>query len=315
MSAIIVTTCTNRKQKPAPCDLQARHVPKGALEDVATEWLRRVSAAKEQFSPKQIYCGRTFVEASLASEVARSPLYVISAGLGLVKPLEEIPPYDLTTARSSKDRIQGRISEAIVDADWWNQLGIAKRDENPLANLLRNRERELVIIGLSSSYLELIKDDLCSLKKNELDRLRLIGIRPSAKVPMQLSSVVMPYDDRLDGPDTPNPGTRGDFAQRALHHFCRLISKEDKQKSDQGAHAKMVRASLAGKRSPEQITRKAISDADLIQLVPDLWDRANGQSSKMLRILRDEEQIACEQGRFATIFKQAKEAHGLIWKN
>ncbi|MBO6947197.1 MAG: hypothetical protein JJ855_04375 [Rhodospirillales bacterium] len=311
MSAVIITTCTNRKQKAAPRVLQARNLKKGSVEDVAKEWVRRLSGANERSFAAQVYCGRTFVEASLASEVIGAPLYVISAGLGLVGPDDEIPAYDLTTAKSSKDRIQIKIIDPIVDADWWSHLGAAKGDEHPLASLLKAEKNKLAIIGLSSSYLDLVRDDLCSLSMPQINRLRLVGIRPSVDVPEKLASVVMPYDDRLDGPDTPNPGTRGDFAQRALHHFCQLISEKDKQRLDQRAHAQMVRTSLKGKRSPEQISRKAISDDDLIQLVPDLWDRAEGKSSKMLRILRDEEQIACEQGRFATLFKRAKEAHGL----
>lgn len=312
MKAIIVTTCTNRKRRPALEALRARNLPLGSIEQVASDWVGRVSSARDLCYPEQVYCGRSYVEAINASKVIGAPLYVISAGLGLVPPLWQIPAYDLTTTKSSKDRIQSRITETIGDADWWNQIGIARGNENPITELVREHPDQVIIIGVSSGYLELIRDDLGSLNDCELQRVRIVGIRPSNDVPHDLANLIMPYDERLDGPDTPNPGTRGDFAQRALHHFCCLILETGNQEGDQIAHAEMVRESLEGKRPPVHITRKSISDVDLINLVPHLWGRANGQSSKMLRILRDEELIACEQGRFASLFKQAKEVHGLL---
>ena len=49
-----------------------------------------------------------------------------------------------------------------------------------------------------------------------------------------------------------------------------------------------------------------MSDEEIIKKIQQLWDKADGKSNKMLRVLRDEESIACEQGRFSRLFKLAK---------
>lgn len=311
MSNIVITTCTNRKSQTAESALQARNMDVGDLDAVAKEWVCRLSGVKEKHEPSNVYCGRSYLEAVKAASVASGPLYVISAGLGLVAPKQKIPAYDLTTAKSSSDHIQSRINSNTKSCDWWRALNRVSGKGNPIAKLVKSNSDALVIIGLSSTYLEMIESDLGSLDQNDRMRLRIVGIRPGQSLPEWISPLVMPYDDRLDGPDTPIPGTRGDFAQRALRHFCETISGINNKKRSLGTHRALVLSSLEGMRRPKQISRRPVSDKELIDLVSDLWDRANGHSSKMLRILRDEECIACEQGRFSTLFKQAKEIHGL----
>ncbi|MDA8637282.1 hypothetical protein N9L49_01535 [Rhodospirillales bacterium] len=311
MKNIVVTTCTNRKLQPAESALQARNLNLSSVTGVAKEWVSRLATAQNVFELSNVYCGRSYVEAVNAANAISAPLYVISAGLGLIAPGQKIPAYDLTTAKTSADRVQSKVDSSASSSDWWEALNMSLGKGAPIANLVKLNSSAVVIIGLSSSYLEMIANDILSMGSNDLSRLRIIGPRPSQNVPEQIAPIVMPYDDRLDGPDSPIPGTRGDFAQRALHHFCNLISSSEKKLGGLGADRDFVLSSLEGKRHPVHITRRSVSDAELIDLVLDLWGRANGRSSKMLRILRDEECIACEQGRFSILFKQAKELHGL----
>ena len=51
-----------------------------------------------------------------------------------------------------------------------------------------------------------------------------------------------------------------------------------------------------------------LDDDEMKIIIKKLWSRADGQVGRMLRVLRDEEKIACEQGRFATLFREVKEA-------
>ncbi|MDP7386746.1 MAG: hypothetical protein QF593_12030, partial [Nitrospinota bacterium] len=56
-------------------------------------------------------------------------------------------------------------------------------------------------------------------------------------------------------------------------------------------HWDAVAASVADWRPPVKVQRVKKSDEEIIKLVPNMWDRAKGSSSRMLRVLRDEEEI------------------------
>jgi hypothetical protein len=53
--------------------------------------------------------------------------------------------------------------------------------------------------------------------------------------------------------------------------------------------------------------RERKSDEELMEIMDLNWGRARGQASLMLRVLRDDLLIACEQKRFAGLFRHLKE--------
>src|SRR3546814_9801405 len=62
--------------------------------------------------------------------------------------------------------------------------------------------------------------DVTGTRVRRLDAMRTGGQR--GRDP-RLHPWLMPYDDRLDGCDSPLPGTRSDFASRAAHHFVEAV--------------------------------------------------------------------------------------------
>ena len=157
----------------------------------------------------------------------------------------------------------------------------------------------------------MVKNDLKRLEDTRKKHLRLFGPRSLDNVPPPLHQCVMPYGESLNGPDSPIPGTQGDFAQRAMRHFAVSVLENTACVNDPNEDADAVRKQSKTWRSPIQVSRSQKSDAEIIDIVPQLWDRSRGSSAKMLRVLRDEERISCEQGRFAKLFKEAKVRHGL----
>jgi hypothetical protein len=115
----------------------------------------------------------------------------------------------------------------------------------------------------------------------------------------------MPYDDRLDGPDSTNRGTRSDFAGRALRHFAELTRGEP-QGHSAAEHAAKVSATLDGWRMPAKVARIRHDDAALLDLIRAHWDAERGSSSRLLRRFRDDLGIACEQGRFAKLAREVR---------
>jgi hypothetical protein len=311
MKPIILTTCSNRKRHKPSADLCARNLPKGILEQTVENWWSRVDAADASHLSHELYCGRSFSEARLAANEAQGDFYVISAGLGLVSPNQKIPAYDLTLTKGSQDYAPNKVVEPIQDWEWWSSLTDARGQTAPISNLIRNHDDTLVLIACSEGYLQMIAEDLKNLGKDDLARLRIIGPRDLTKILPQLHAYIMPYGETFDGPDSPIPGTRGDFAQRALHHFVKDVLPAVKSFNDPTQHRDLILHHAANWRAPIDVAREKRTDDEIIELVPRLWHRAKGSSGRMLRILRDQELVACEQGRFATLFKVAKERHCL----
>lgn len=162
------------------------------------------------------------------------------------------------------------------------------------------------MIALSATYLRMIAEELGSLPLRTRSRFRVFTLSPLSTVPEALRPFVLPYDSRFDGPDTPVPGTRGDFAQRSLAHFVDAVLAHE-PKADFDGHAEAVERLLSGLRRQSTPVRARKSDAEIIALIRRHSEKARGQSSRMLRLLRDDLGVACEQGRFRALFVAAQD--------
>ena len=67
-----------------------------------------------------------------------------------------------------------------------------------------------------------------------------------------------------------------------------------------------MKAALYGLEMRAQPSRKRLSDDEILKVIDAHWDKAKGQSGLMLRVLRDDLNLACEQGRFKHLFHAAK---------
>ena len=287
--------------------LRAASLPKGSPQELATAWVARLESSRGRIRADGLYCGRSFVEAKTAAQVLGANFYIVSAGIGLVRQDAQVPAYGVTVSGASEDNVIGRMNgEAGPDAigQWWRLLC----RKSPVGERLRTVVRAssgLVLIALPSVYLSMIASDLAKLHGRSRSRLRIFTSAAPKGLPKSLSSLVMPYDERLDGPDSPMPGTRSDFAARALRHFVDHILKKHFS-GDVREHMRAVTSSLARMRKPRVAVRARHSDEEIIRLIQDHWNAANGKSSRMLRVLRDDLSVACEQSRFAGLFRKAK---------
>jgi hypothetical protein len=115
----------------------------------------------------------------------------------------------------------------------------------------------------------------------------------------------MPYDDRLDGPASPIKGTRSDFAGRALRHFSDFILPG----AEGGApdhHSRAVRKAMEEWPFPSMVERRRLTDEEILSLLNEHWEAARGSTSALLRLFRDQLNVACEQGRFAALARQVR---------
>lgn len=301
---LVITTCTNRKRKPVPDSLHVSALPQARIAEVVCDWVARLSAAPEVFPACDIYGGRLFQEALFATDLLDARLLIVSAGLGLVWADTFVPPYACTVVVNAPDSIASRILGDYAVPDWWQALSAASPLSQSLAAAVASDDG-LICAALSSAYLEMIAGDLSNLPAEVLARLRLFTRVPPTRVVPTLRPFLMPYDDRLDGPDSTVRGTRGDFSGRALRHFAEYVVCEDDSRSAD-AHGAAVADMLEGWRLAPRFDRKRVDDAGLLALIREHWNAERGSTARLLRCLRDDLGVACEQGRFADLARHVR---------
>lgn len=251
---------------------------------------------------RSLYQGRSFREAEKAAEAARARLAVLSAGLGLIDADMRIPAYALTVAAEAADNVLERIDPPAAPAIWWRELKRAGLGGD-LATLAGEG---LILIAAGRLYLEMLAADLETLPEAVLRRVRLFTGARERELPAIYGGLLMPYDERLDGPDSDRPGTRSDFAQRALHDFAVNVLPSAANASIEEHRAAILKR-MAKWRLPQRSRGVSRTDPEITHAIAQNWQIAGGRSSTMLRLLRDDLGIACEQGRFRRLFNSVGE--------
>lgn len=297
---MIVSPCSSRKKAPAAPGMHAAALTAGSVDDVARQWKSSLRTAPREHTSYTLYGGRAFTEAALAAKSASAPHYFLSAGLGLVGPDEKIPAYAMTTVGSSDENVLRKCPQGTTAADWW----VKALSPGALADLI-GRASGRVLLALPSVYLEMVQDELLCLSSCALAKVRIFTAGNSKLRPSPIEECIMPYDARLDGPDSPIPGTTSDFASRALRHFVGIVRQTDKPElSDDKS---LVACALAGMRMPKTPKRERVSDGDIREALTAAWENAQGNRQRLLRHLRDVLLISCEQSRFARIARELEE--------
>jgi hypothetical protein len=300
MKTVVVSNCTGRKRKGDNAPLVLSWSAGQRIEHVAQGWIQSLRTMTPTMPIDQLYVGRSVAEVRAVRETVAGRTMFVSAGLGLVDEAEWWPPYNLTTSKG-----EGSISPFLEsrNADtqaWWEAINGARDQIAPLRSLLHS-DVDLVLLALPSGYLEMVSLDLDGASNEALGKLRIFTSRSGSTVlPLRVQSSVMPYDDRLEAE---LPGTRTDFPQRAMRHFVEVL--EGHRENIQIGRS-MVTAGLARSAMPKLPARVKATDGEILSLLKQHWDTQCGHSSKLLRCLRDEALVACEQRRFRDLWREAK---------
>jgi hypothetical protein len=270
---------------------------------MATAWREQLAKCESTRSAGTTYVGRASAEARKVAEHVRGALYFVSAGVGLVRDDTMIPLYDLTIG-GGESSIAGALKcMGSTPADWW--MANANRGDRTfqLRDLISEGHATLVLLALPNAYVEMVRTDLESLDHQSRDRLRIFTAPNSrSSLPAVLRQFALPYDDRLEA--TRYAGTRADFPQRALRHFTEELGGHERSLSDS---ISAVVESLAELRPRIVPTRSRSTDDEIARVLNEHWLHYDGRGSRLLRFLRDEVGIACEQSRFREIWSQIKQ--------
>jgi hypothetical protein len=278
----------------------------GRIEDVAEAWHGIYEDAPKVRLVRDLYVGRSFSEAYKAARSAAGELFAISAGLGVVHELQEVPSYDLTVADATNPLALTLSTHGWSAQQWWQALNGTGVGNGPVARLARRYPASPLLLALPSGYLQMIEPDLLSLDAPARGRLRIFSSLPGVcRLADALQPFALPYDERLEAVSGFS-GTRTDFPQRALRHFVEELAGH---RLDIETAKARVSDSLRGHSARQIPSRQKLSDSEIAGVLRAQWARHKGSSTLLLRYLRQEAQIACEQKRFSIIWQGLKADH------
>jgi hypothetical protein len=276
------------------------------VDELARTWLDALMRRSEGAVPAiELYAGRAFSDAKAVTASVGGRLAVVSAGLGLVDGYERAPLYELTVADGPGSVTPRLASLGASSKAWWRAVNVARSgDPCPLARRLTGGLYTAILVALPANYMELIGEDLEAIPGSARSALRIFTSHAGRdKVPELLRPNVLPYDERLDGEGSPRQGTRVDFPQRAMRHY---VEDLDALGLPLAEGCNRVVTALSRLVRPSVPVRRRATDEELLELLRLNWTAYHGQSSKLLRFLRDEARVACEQSRFRVLWSQAR---------
>ena len=302
-STLVLTSCTSRKRRGAvPITLDGSD-PKEDLTAIASRWKSQLEGAPPSHQVSHLYVGRAFANAYDAARRVDGELYVVSAGLGLVHESDNVPCYDLTFADPANRLACVLAAQGRAASDWWSALREVGIGRGSVADLIKSARPSLTLIALPSGYMDMLARDLGSLSDDTLECVRIFtSTAGAASLTSRLSRLVMPYDGCLESV-TGYSGTQTDFAQRALLHYVSELDGGYLTLED-GRHA--VSEALAGLAPRQNPSRTRLDDSQIAAMLRRNWKAHGGSSSRLLRFLRREAQVACEQSRFRDIWRAVK---------
>jgi hypothetical protein len=200
------------------------------------------------------------------------------------------------TVVAGDDSVMARIENSSSPAEWWGWLNSHSPFATSLLGAIAATDG-LVLVALPGAYLAMVEADLLALPEALRQRLRIIQ-RGSA-IREMLRPWTLIYDDRLEA-GSAHSGTRSDFSARAACHFVEQILPGI-EGADVCTHNEAVEAALSAWTAPLVRLGARRSDEELRDIIALHWDAAGGKTTRLLRILRDDLGIACEQGRFARL--------------
>ena len=303
---MIIIPCSDRKRQVSGPKFLARNLSLGTVDNVAKSWAKAINSTTHNFTANQIYCGRAFSEAFKAADECNAKLIVISAGLGLVDMCLKIPTYGLTVARGHPDSISSLVTQSPwTPAMWWASLKKTNSGIFDFSRLFEANNPSLVLIHLTKQYARMVYEELACLSSDQVAKVRLFGLGLEEFVPENLRKCILPYDHRMNGPDSSSGGTITDFGARSIRHFVQLARDKGLETGSLAQHKDLVERTLSHWDMPVKPDRQRLTDAQVIDFITNNWDVVSGGSQKMLKLLRSSGN-ACEQARFKNLFSEAK---------
>lgn len=299
--AHVVVTCVKSKHGIPDVIAQIRDLETGPSDAVAVDWLARLSHAVGGTPARALYKGLAWSYVRRAEKSCpEASFQVASAGYGLVSFDHCMGPYNASFS-PGPDQVAAKLAMEGSTQDrhrrWWYDLNELRRGSGaPISELVEGP----VIVIAGSHYLDALQDDLCKAARVLGPSGLLVVVVGGKGLPDELDACVLrvPISARtLLG--TPLSA----LAAKLLVWLCQDVARAAQWSIPE---IKRVASSrLSQVPEPSATNRVRLADGEVIYWISERIRAGDAKScSALLRELRDSG-LACEQGRFRSLFKQA----------
>lgn len=295
----VVVTCTHRKRRPVPDALRLRGITGVRTSTRMRAWTERLTASSEPVTEAiDLYAGEHW---DVARHLTSAPnagmtveLWISSAGYGLIPSNAPIRPYAATFTAGNADSVPDSADGATA---WWDALSDwAGPSPGPrsISDLIIADPKSRVLLALSATYLKACREDL-GRAIGRIDRDgQLSIISAGTKSDPQLAPYLLPADARLQ---TAVGGTRQALNIRTARHLLAAGITDHHEMSE------MLTKLLVDQPSIARYERIPATDSEVRDFIRErLETDPSATHTRLLREFRDDDR-ACEQGRFAALFR------------
>lgn len=306
----LVVNCANRKRYPTPPGLAARDLCSSDLAERLRVWTERLeSVSSRQHAAEGMYCGDHWsVARSIPSIAVQNGLdvrlWICSAGYGLIRSNSIVKPYQATFNSESEDCVTSGAKDRKAAVRYWWQgvctvpLESLRGIPRTLSELTSAHPRTPLIIAASLDYLDAMSDDITQLLSRPFfkDHLSIVCCGANGRE-VAWSHNLLPCDGTML---SAMGGTLTSLNTRITRH---IVSSLQGSAATFDQLAKVVRGIP---RAPLALSeRKSRSDQQIIAFIRQAMRRTYPASrSRLLRDYRDAG-FACEQSRFAELYRVA----------
>ena len=305
----VVVTCTKDKRFSVATECQLRNVPGQTLPARMKEWQARLKRNwRDRVVVEDLYAGDHWANVrSFGSSYFDIDIWVCSAGFGLVRFDDSITPYAATFSGNHPDSVSAGTEgdeRSLASKQWWESTSRWKAHfkDRPrsLTALMATYPKRSLLVCASGTYLRAIADDLREGLPHLSDPDQLSIVCSGAKSLEDLDKNLVPCDARMQAV------TGG--ARRSLNtRLANKILRESRVPPRASTLATRYRKLLSQQPELEKYDRRPLSDDQVRGFIRKRLAKDDSlRHTPLLRMLRDDNK-ACEQKRFASIFKEVME--------
>lgn len=303
----IVLSCTSRK-RTRRVDFPRLRSVRGEVEDRAAAWSHLVDRTAPEAPATDLYCGEYWCAGLELVDTARTrfqvDIWILSAGLGLVRGETPIAPYSATLTDGHLDSVVPSGSPtgaASTKRRWWAALsawvGPSRCDQpRTLEQLAISEKKSHVIVVAGSNYIDAVSVDLLRARKmlSASNQLMVFAAGPP-RPGLEDNWVSVPGKLR-----TALGGSMSSTGPRAARAAIEALHPSEVPRPDQ---ARLVVTQLADRAPPlPESKRKRLDDHEITHwIAAAVTEQRAVAKTSALRALRDEG-LACEQARFGRLF-------------
>ncbi len=301
----LVVPCTKRKRGHVQAEMRFHTLERMTAASLADEWLYRMQNANGHTQAEKLYNGDGWKRSLAARDamekcLGNATLYILSAGFGLLRKDDLVPPYSATFAPDEDQiarRVEGGNFTTEAHRSWWKAIS-EKRGQFMPSRFEELTSHDFILIAAGVDYLQATDSDISKLARtHRQERLFIIGIgtQLSALDPA-IRPCLLPVDISVE---LMLPGPRSTVNQRALQWAVeKVISKVSWD-------ARAVREEISNELSEWRLTRAAMPQRELHRLddvAVERWisssldKKPNLPKHKLLEMFRQGH--SCEQKRF-----------------